>query len=133
MALVTGAARGIGASTVRGLAARGWAVVATDVAQDHPALDYPLGTKEELAAVVAEAGSLSGDPETVVALAVDARDPAALAEAVELAERRFGGLDAAVAVAGVIAGGTPLWEMPMARQQAVLEVDLGGVFSLARA
>lgn len=133
VALVTGAARGIGASTVRSLAAKGWAVVATDLGHDHPALDYPLGTKEELEQVVSEAGSLAADPEAVVALTVDARDPAALAEAVDLAERRFGGLDAALAVAGVIAGGTPLWEMPVERQEAVLDTDLGGVFSLARA
>jgi SDR family mycofactocin-dependent oxidoreductase len=133
VALVTGAARGIGASTVRGLAAKGWTVVATDVCADHLALDYPLGTEEELEGVVAEARSLAGDPEAVVARMADARDLAALDEAVDWIEHRFGGLDAALAVAGVIAGGTPLWEMPIERQQAVLDTDLGGVLSLARA
>ena len=34
VALVTGAARGIGAATVRALAAEGWAVVATDRCSD---------------------------------------------------------------------------------------------------
>jgi NAD(P)-dependent dehydrogenase (short-subunit alcohol dehydrogenase family) len=33
----------------------------------------------------------------------------------------------------VIAGGVPLWDMPPAEQQVVLDVDLGGVISLARA
>jgi NAD(P)-dependent dehydrogenase (short-subunit alcohol dehydrogenase family) len=33
----------------------------------------------------------------------------------------------------VIAGGVPLWEMPAEQQQAVLDVDLGGVLTLARA
>jgi SDR family mycofactocin-dependent oxidoreductase len=37
-----------------------------------------------------------------------------------------------VAVAGVIAGGVPLWEMPADQQRAVLDTDLGGVISLAR-
>ena len=46
---------------------------------------------------------------------------------------RWGGLDAAVAAAGVIAGGVPLWEMPAEQQRAVIDIDLGGVLSLARA
>ena len=49
------------------------------------------------------------------------------------AERHWGGLDAAVAAAGVIAGGVPLWEMPDEQQRAVLDTDLGGVIGLARA
>ncbi len=49
------------------------------------------------------------------------------------AETRWGGLDAAVAAAGVIAGGVPAWELPPEQEQAVLDVDLGGVLGLARA
>ena len=45
----------------------------------------------------------------------------------------MGGLDAAIAAAGVIAGGVPLWEMPEDQQRAVLDIDLGGVLALARA
>jgi SDR family mycofactocin-dependent oxidoreductase len=123
-ALVTGAARGIGAATVRALAADGWSVVALDRAADDPRLPYPLGTRAELDA-------LAGPRvRTVVA---DAADEAALTDAVALAEREFGGLDAAIAVAGVIAGGVPLWEQPAAEIEAVLEVDLHAVIALARA
>ena len=50
-----------------------------------------------------------------------------------LAEERWGGLDAAVAAAGVIAGGVPAWQVPPGQEQAVLDVDLGGVLNLARA
>ena len=38
-----------------------------------------------------------------------------------------------MAVAGVIAGGVPLWEMPADQARAVLDTDLGGVINLARA
>ena len=107
VALVTGAARGIGAATVRGLAARGWAVLAVDRCADDPALPYLLGSRSQLDQVVAGASAAAGDPAAVRALAADVRDVVAMEAAVKEAERLWGGLDAAVAVAGVIAGGVP--------------------------
>jgi SDR family mycofactocin-dependent oxidoreductase len=184
VALVTGAARGIGAATVVALAAAGWRVVAVDRCADDPDLPYSLGTRADLDAVVtaaqataaaragvalpAAAASPAGlsvqpgataqpDPGApagmggqlaaavpaaatvpgaagvwVVAAEADVRDPDALAAAVGLAEDYWGGLDAAVAAAGVIGGGVPAWQVPAAQEQAVLDIDLGGVLNLAR-
>jgi len=125
VALVTGAARGIGAATVRALAAQRWAVLAVDRAADDPALPYGMGTKAELDAV-------AGCADEVRPFVADVRDPDALAAAVAEAERRWGGLDAAIAAAGVIAGGVPLWQLPPEQEQAVLDVNLRGVLNLAR-
>jgi SDR family mycofactocin-dependent oxidoreductase len=138
VALVTGAGRGIGAATVRQLAEQGWAVVAVDSCTDNPALPYPMSSAADLDAVVADAvvadASLAAMPGgDAIACRADVRDLGALVAAVELAEQHFGGLDAAIGCAGVIGGGAPQWEVPRAVEQAILEVDLGGVLNLARA
>jgi SDR family mycofactocin-dependent oxidoreductase len=127
VALVTGAARGIGAATVAALAADGWCIVAVDRCADDPVLPYPLGSREELEKVIATVGDSAA-----IAAQADTRDPDALAAAVQLAEDRWGGLDAVIAAAGVIAGGRPAWELPLEQELAVLDVDLGGVLTLAR-
>jgi SDR family mycofactocin-dependent oxidoreductase len=132
VALVTGAARGIGAATVQRLAGLGWAVLAVDRCEDDPALPYGLGTRVELEAVVADARSAAGDPQLVESLVVDARDATGLEDAISIAEAKWGGLDAAIAVAGVIAGGLPMWEVPLEQERAVLEVNLGAALTLAR-
>jgi len=89
-ALVTGAARGIGAATVRALAARDWAVLALDQCADDPCCPTRLGSRDELDRVVAGASAAAGDPGAVRALVADARDGQQLAGAVAAAERHGG-------------------------------------------
>src|SRR5437763_7680276 len=124
VAVVTGAARGIGAATVRRLARDGWSVVAVDACADDPAIGYALGRRGDLDAL-----SGAGEVTPVVA---DVRDIDGLAAAVELARSSYGGLDAAIAVAGVIAGGASQWETDIDAERAVIDVDLVGVLNLAR-
>jgi SDR family mycofactocin-dependent oxidoreductase len=130
--VVTGAARGIGAATVLSLVDAGWSVLAVDCVGNDPALPYPMADAADLDAVVSQATSRCGEAGRVEAYIADVRDVQALEAAIVVAERLWGGIDAAIASAGVIAGGVAQWEVPPDQERAVLDVDLGGVLSLAR-
>ena len=106
VALVTGAAGGIGSATVAKLVAQEYAVVGVDL-REAP-------TSEEVAHVVG-----------------DVRDRDVLQRAVDTAIERWGRLDAAVAAAAVIAGGQPLWETTDAELTELLDVDVRGVWNTA--
>lgn len=127
VAVVTGAARGMGAATVDALVASGLQVVAVDRAADDPALDYPLASSTDLEALAARHG------DAVIPLLGDVRHRADMQAAVDEALRRFGGLHAAVAAAGVISGGPPLWETTDAQWDVLFDVNVNGVRHLAAA
>jgi NAD(P)-dependent dehydrogenase (short-subunit alcohol dehydrogenase family) len=128
VALVTGAARGIGAATVDHLCKDGYRVIAVDIADGSETSDgvaYTLATAHDLAAVAAR------HPVAVIPVIADVRDLDALQAAAHLAVERFGRLDAAVAAAAVIIGGKPLWETPPEHLQTLLDVDVIGVWNTA--
>ncbi len=111
VALVTGAAGGIGSATVARLVAADHAVVAFDVREQTRHLESDV----------------------VVPVVGDVRDRAALEAAVGLAVERFGRFDAVVAAAAVIAGGRPLWETDPAELDLLIDVDTKGVWNTAAA
>jgi len=123
-AIVTGAARGIGAASVDALVAQGVNVVAVDVCRDDPAIAYRLGTQAELDHVVDRHG------ERALGLVGDVRRASDMELAVETAVEHFGSLDIVVAAAGVIAGGVPLWELPADASDAVFDVCYHGTRNL---
>jgi SDR family mycofactocin-dependent oxidoreductase len=106
VALVTGAAGGIGSATVSRLSDQGYAVVGVDL-EEAPESD------------------------TVAHVVGDVRDRYVLKGAVDFALTRWGRLDAAVAAAAVIAGGQPLWETPDDELQTLWDVDVRGVWNTA--
>ena len=121
--VITGAARGIGAAVAETMAAKGWQLVLVDVCGDDPALGYPLARREDLAATAERCG---GEP-----MVGDVRSPDDMGRAVQRAVDRFGRLDGAVAVAGVLVAAPVLWEMPERHWRTLLDTNLTGVFNLA--
>jgi SDR family mycofactocin-dependent oxidoreductase len=131
-ALVIGGARGMGAAVAATLAASGHDVTIADRASNDPRLPYALATAADLDAAVAAAqqAAVGSDVKGAVADACDERE---ILEVVADVETRTGGLDVVVITAGVIAGGVPIWELPEAELDAVLDVDLRAVIIAARA
>ncbi|MBW4077077.1 MAG: SDR family oxidoreductase [Acidobacteria bacterium] len=127
VAIVTGAARGIGAATVDALVNDDYQIVAVDRCRDIPEVPYALATPADLDAVVARHG------DAVLGLVGDVRSASDMALAVETATRHFGRLDAVVACAGVIAAAGPSWEITDAAWDAVWSVNVLGTRRLLQA
>lgn len=127
VAIVTGAARGIGAATVDALVNEGYRVVAVDRCRDIPEVPYAMATPNDLDNVVLRHG------DAVLGLVGDVRSASDMQLAVETATRHFGRLDAVVACAGVVAGGAPLWQVSDAAWDAVYSVNVLGVRRLIEA
>lgn len=127
--VVTGAARGMGRSHAVRLAEEGADLVLIDICRSLPELEYPLATEAELdeTARLAEANGAR-----VVTHVVDVRDAAALSAAVDDGAARLGGLDAAVANAGVLTVGT--WDNTTSEQwRTVVDVNLIGTWNTCAA
>ncbi len=127
--LITGAARGMGRSHAVRLAEEGADLILVDICESLPAIEYPLATPEDLdetARLVEKHG------QRAVTQVVDVRDEAALTAAVDDGVAQLGGLDASVANAGVLTGGT--WDTTTAEQwRTVVDVNLIGTWNTCRA
>ncbi len=116
VALVTGGARGIGFATSRALIARGASVVVVDIDQQ-----------------AAERAAAELHDSRAFGLAADVTDRGALQRAVASAVEHFGGLDVAVANAGVASRVATFRAMASESFERVLDVNLLGVYKTVEA
>jgi NAD(P)-dependent dehydrogenase (short-subunit alcohol dehydrogenase family) len=116
VALVTGAARGIGFAVAKRFLAEGWRVALLDIDD--------AGLRDAMATLAR--------PDDTVALHCDVVDAASDAGDIAAITKRFGRLDALVNNAGV-AVFKPLMETTHAEWQRVIDVNLTGPFRLIQA
>jgi NAD(P)-dependent dehydrogenase (short-subunit alcohol dehydrogenase family) len=129
VAVVTGAARGIGRAAAVALAGRGATVAGIDIAGPvSPILDFAPATRQDLAetgAAVRAAGA------RWLAAMTDQRDIGAVRAAAALVERELGGADILFANAGIQAF-KPILEMDDADWHDQIDVNLNGTANVLR-
>jgi len=116
VALVTGAARGIGLATAKRFLADGWSVALLDIDGDNLGRTFTALAK----------------PATTMAITCDVADAAGVARAIEEIGQKFGRLDALVNNAG-IAIFKPILEVTYEDWSRVLAVNLTGPFLCTQA
>jgi rhamnose utilization protein RhaD (predicted bifunctional aldolase and dehydrogenase)/NAD(P)-dependent dehydrogenase (short-subunit alcohol dehydrogenase family) len=112
VALVTGAASGIGKACVEALRARGAAVVALDI-------------NPKIAEIFNDHG--------VLGVPCDVSDPEAVESALEAGARAFGGLDMLVLNAGIFPASNSVALLPLAEWQRTMRVNLEANLTLMQA
>ena len=131
VALVTGAARGLGRACAIAFAKQGADVVLLDIARDLPGVPYQLGSESQLNFT---AHLCSAEGVAVLAIPVDVRDLAAVQRIVQLALERFGRIDVLVNSAGIAApSGKSTHEITESEWQLMLDVDLTGAWKMIKA
>ena len=111
VAVITGAASGIGRAIAGALAARGAHIVAVDLNNDG---------------IQALAGPLSDQGATVLPQRADVSDPQAFEGSRSAALQRFGRVDIVVNNVGVLTNGLPQ-DIPVAEWQRILDINLMSV------
>lgn len=118
IALVTGAANGLGRAIAESYAREGATVMVTDIDKDGAAA---------VAAAIRESGG------TADSAYLDTTDPQQHLDVVAEVEKRFGRLDIAANNAGITLPAVPTAELPLEAWEKVRSVDLDGVFYGVRA
>ena len=112
VAIVTGAATGIGKAIALALLSKGWQVA------------FSGRRKEALEAAIGEAADAAG----ALAVPSDVTDPASVKELFAATVARFGRVDLLVNNAGTNAPNVPVEDLPVEQWKAVVDTNITGVF-----
>ncbi|MEW2290147.1 SDR family oxidoreductase [Streptomyces sp. NPDC047841] len=130
LALVTGAARGLGRSCAVRFAEEGADLVLVDLGTDLPGVPYPLGTAGQLEHT---ADLCRRQGASVLTALCDVRDPAGVGALVRDALGRYGRVDVLVNNAGIAApSGKAVHAITEEEWSLMLDVDLFGAWRMIR-
>ncbi|OBK48617.1 3-ketoacyl-ACP reductase [Mycobacterium kubicae] len=129
VAFITGAARGQGRSHAVGLAEEGADIIAVDNCCDVETAPYRGATQDDLGHTV-ELVEATG--RRILPVVADVRDLSALQAAVRQGVGTFGGIDIAIANAGIVSFGSTL-ELDEDAWQTMLDVNLTGTWKTVKA
>lgn len=131
VALITGAARGIGRATAIEFAKQGANLILLDICDNIDAVPYSLASSSQLdysAQLCRELGS------TVVVCKADIRDMAQVEEATALGIARFGKIDILVNNAGIVSpSGKIVHEVSEEQWQVMIDINLNGAWRMIKA
>jgi NAD(P)-dependent dehydrogenase (short-subunit alcohol dehydrogenase family) len=131
VAVITGAARGIGRACAIRFAQEGARLVLLDVAAPIPGVPYALGTSSQLSCTEELCRAEGAIAQSII---VDVRDPLAVDRAMATTLTRFGRIDILVNSAGIAApSGKATHEIDEEEWRLMLDVDLTGTWRMVKA
>lgn len=120
VAVITGAAGGIGRATVRRFLSAGWDVALIDI-------------EGPLKGALDEAQALAGPGQTVRAYVADTASPAEVEQVSREILQDFGGVKALLLIAGTVQAAAPVADLDPHEWERVLSINLTGPFLFTRA
>lgn len=124
VAVITGAARGIGRAQAVRFAEEGAQIIGVDLCGPIETVRVPPATPDDLAETARQVSAVGG---RMIAAVADVRDREALRAVVDEGVRDFGGLDIVCATAGITSRGMAV-DLPEESWRTMLDVNLTGVF-----
>ena len=125
VAVITGAAHGLGASHALAFAIEGANIAAADICQDIPDSRYAMGKQDEMNSVVAKILDMG---RRAIGIRCDVRNAADVKIMVQRVMDEFGKIDILVNNAGIAFVATPIWKVTEEAWDLTVDVMLKGTY-----
>jgi NAD(P)-dependent dehydrogenase (short-subunit alcohol dehydrogenase family) len=125
VAIITGAAHGLGASHALAFGREGADVAVTDVCHDLPGARYGMGAEDEMNSVVKEIQDLGS---RAIGIKCDVSKDEDVEEMVQKVADEFGKIDILVNNAGIAFVAIPIWEFTEEAWDMTVDIMLKGTF-----